>query len=136
MHHHASALALALALALCLGGHAVAAAGTGPETAAGGRAQASLSATAAPGRQAQGDLPALVAEGVAFFASVLVLYLFTGIAADFVEAQWGAIFGSPEKAGAHLAGKIGPLALAVILALLVYPLVRWIAGVLLGAIGP
>ncbi len=135
MHRHTLAVALALALALCLGGHA-GAAGRGGETAAGGRGQKSLSAAAVPGRPAEGDLPALVAEGVAFFASVLVLYLFTGIAAGFVEAEWGAIFGSPEKAGAHLAGKIGPLALAVILALLAYPLVHWIAGALLGAIGP
>ena len=76
-------------------------------------------------------IPALVAEGVTFFVSIVVFYFFVGTAAGFVEAQWGATTGSPGKAGSHLAGKIGQLALAVILALLVYPLVSWITGVLL-----
>ena len=79
-------------------------------------------------------IPALVAEGVTFFVSIVVLYFFVGTAAGFVEAQWGATTGSPGKAGSHLAGKIGQLALAVILALLVYPLVSWITGVLLDSL--
>ena len=73
-----------------------------------------------------------MAEGVAFFVSIIVFYLFVGTAAGFVEAQWGALTGSPGKAGSHVAGKIGQLALAVVLALLVYPLVSWVTGVLLG----
>ena len=77
------------------------------------------------------DIPALVTEGVTFFVSIIVFYFFVGTAASFVEAQWGATTGSPGKAGSHLAGKIGQLALAVVLALLVYPLVNWITGVLL-----
>jgi hypothetical protein len=81
--------------------------------------------------QAGEGIPALVAEGVAFFVSIIVFYFFVGTAAGFVEAQWGATIGSPGKAGSHLAGKIGQLALAVVLALLVYPLVHWITGVLL-----
>ncbi len=83
-------------------------------------------------QQAGEGIPALVAEGVAFFVAIVVFYLFVGTAASFVEAQWGATTGSPGKVGSHLAGKIGQLALAVILALLVYPLVNWITGVLLG----
>ena len=77
------------------------------------------------------DIPALVTEGVTFFVSIIVFYFFVGTAASFVEAQWGATTGSPGKAGSHLADKIGQLALAVVLALLVYPLVNWITGVLL-----
>ena len=76
-------------------------------------------------------IPALVAEGVTFFVSIVVFYFFVGTAAGFVEAQWGATSGSPGKAGSHLAGRIGQLALAVVLALLVHPLVNWITGVLL-----
>ena len=83
-------------------------------------------------QQAGKDIPALVTEGVAFFVSIIVFYFFVGTAASFVEAQWGAITGSPGNAGSHLAGKIGQLALAVVLALLVYPLVSWITGVLVG----
>ena len=79
-------------------------------------------------------IPTLVAEGVTFFVSIVVFYFFVGTAAGFVEAQWGATTGSPGKAGSHLAGKIGQLALAVILALLVYPLVSWITGVLLDSL--
>ena len=85
-------------------------------------------------QQAGEDISALVTEGVTFFVSILIFYLFVGTAASFVEAQWGAITGSPARAGTHLAGKIGQLSLAVILALLVYPLVNWVAGVLLGFI--
>jgi len=84
--------------------------------------------------QAENDISTLVVEGVAFFVSIIVFYFFAGTAASFVEAQWGAITSSPGKIGPHLAGKIGQLALAVILALLVYPLVNWVAGVLLGSL--
>lgn len=83
-------------------------------------------------RQEAGEgIPALVAEGVAFFAAVLVFYLFIGTAAGFVEAQWGAATGAPGRAASQLASQIGQLALATLLALLAYPLVDWVAGVLL-----
>ena len=83
-------------------------------------------------KKADRDISTLVAEGVMFFASILVIYLFVGTAASFVEAQWGTIIGSTGKAFPQIAGKIGQLALAVILALLVYPLVNWVTSVLLG----
>ena len=79
------------------------------------------------------DIPTLVAEGVSFFVVVVVCYLFVGVAAGFVEAQWGALGGS-GRAGSHVAAKIGQLGLAAILALLVYPLVQWVAGVLMAGL--
>ena len=84
--------------------------------------------------QVENDISTLVLEGVAFFTSIIVFYFFIGTAASFVEAQWGVITGSPGKTGSYLAGKIGQLALAVILALLAYPLVNWVAGVLFGSL--
>ena len=94
-------------------------------------ASANGTALGANVQRAGEDIPALVTEGVTFFVSIIVFYFFVGTAASFVEAQWGATTGSPGKAGSHLADKIGQLALAVVLALLVYPLVNWITGVLL-----
>ena len=94
-------------------------------------ASANGTALGANVQRAGKDIPALVTEGVTFFVSIIVFYFFVGTAASFVEAQWGATTGSPGKAGSHLADKIGQLALAVVLALLVYPLVNWITGVLL-----
>ena len=125
----------AVALALLLSGTTAFAAGPGsysPEPTGDVRWSLALPSALVVTQQAGEGIPALVAEGVAFFVSIVVFYFFVGTAAGFVEAQWGATIGSPSKAGSYLAGKIGQLALAVVLALLVYPLVNWITGVLLG----
>lgn len=78
-------------------------------------------------RQADRDIPQLVAQGVSFFVTVILCYLVVGTAAGFVESQWGVTIGSTNKPFSHALSKIGQLVFAFILAAMAYPLVQWIS---------